>query len=250
MIDIDKSNIIREKLRTAQSSPLKIYKNLTVGTKPISYFVFYEIITSLFGPIPGGLGFYLRKLFYPCLFGSVGKGLIIGRNVVIRHPYKFNIGNHVTIDDNCLIDGRGSGNQGIIIEDNVLINRNCMLQAKAGPIRIGKRTSIGSNSTVASMSGVDIGEAVLFAGGCCICSGAYQYDNLDAAVMDQNAYSNGPINIGEKAWFGAGVTVLDGVKTGIGAVIEAGAVVAENIPDYAIASGVPAEIKNLRTGKK
>ncbi len=247
MKEIEKGNSIREKLAKGQGSPFKTYVDLTVGKVSISRFILYEIITSCLAPIPGGIGFYLRKKFYPLLFRRSGKGLIIGRNVVIRHPDKIELGDYVTIDDNCLIDGRGSGHSGVILEDNVIINRNCMLQAKAGPIHLRKRTSIGSNSSIVSMSGVELGEAVLLAGGCCISAGLYHYNDLDEAVMDQGIYSRGPITIGKKTWLGTGVMVLDGVRIGTCAVIGAGAVVIKNIPDNAIAFGVPAKIKNLRT---
>jgi len=194
----------------------------------------------------GGIGLYLRRKFYPLLFKKVGKGLIIGRNVVIRHPDKIEFGDNVTIDDNCLIDGRGSS---LILRDNVIVNRNCMLQAKAGPILLGKRTSIGSNSSIVSMDGVIFGEAVLVAGFCCISAGLYYFDDLEVAVMDQGLYSKGPIHVGSKSWLGTGVIVLDGVKIGTGAVVGAGAVVTKDIPANAVAVGTPAKVKRLKVGK-
>ena len=246
MKEIDKNNIIRERLAEASASPLKTYMELTVGKKGIFKFFWYEFLTSLFGPMPGGVGFYLRKNFYPRLLKKTGKGLIIGRNVVIRHPDKIELGDHVTIDDNCLIDARGAGSEGLIIEDNVIVNRNCMIQAKSGPIRLGKRVSIGSNSVIVSMDGIDIGEAVLMAGGCYISAGSYHFDDLKSAVMDQGAYSKGPIRIGANSWLGTGVIVLDGVRIGESTVIGAGAVVNKDIPDRKIAIGVPAKITKTR----
>ena len=55
-----------------------------------------------------------------------------------------------------------------------------------------------------------------------------------------------PINIGHDVFIGANVTIIDGVKIGDGAVIGAGAVVTEDIPDFAIAVGVPAKVKKYR----
>jgi len=50
------------------------------------------------------------------------------------------------------------------------------------------------------------------------------------------------VQIGDGAWLGARVTVLPGVTIGRKAVIAAGAVVTQAIPDGCLAAGVPAEI--------
>jgi acetyltransferase-like isoleucine patch superfamily enzyme len=246
MREIEEGKLIRSKLAKGRESPLTAYIDLTAGEVGFARFLLYEILTFFLGPMPGGLGFYLRKKFYPTLFKKVGKGLIIGRNVVIRHPHKVELGDNVTIDDNCVIDGRGDGSDGLIIEDDVVINRNCMILAKAGPIRLGRRTSIGSNSVIVSMDGVEIGEAVLTAVGLTISAGAYHFDDVEAPVMDQGAYSKGAIRVGDKAWLGTGVIILDGVSIGAGAVIGAGSVVLSDVLENAIAVGVPAKVIRMR----
>ncbi len=47
-------------------------------------------------------------------------------------------------------------------------------------------------------------------------------------------------------WFGADAKVMSGVTIGDGAIIGAGAVVAKNIPPYAIVAGNPAKIISFR----
>jgi len=242
MKEINKKDIIRSKLAESHKSPLKTYKGLTVGEVGFMKFLYYEIVTFLFGSMPGALGFFLRKKFYPRLFKLAGRGLIIGRNVTIRHPQNIILGDFVTIDDNSIIDGRGAGEKGIILEDNVLINRNCMILAKAGPIRFGKRTSFGANSVIVSMSGVDVGEAVLTAGNCYISAGLYKFDDLKTPVMDQIVYSKGPIIIGKNSWFGTGVIILDGVNIGEGVVVGAASMVNKDLPAFTIAIGSPAKV--------
>jgi acetyltransferase-like isoleucine patch superfamily enzyme len=64
--------------------------------------------------------------------------------------------------------------------------------------------------------------------------------------MDQALTSKGSITIGDEAWLGDGVKVLDGVHIGKGAIIGAGAVVTKDVPDYAIAVGVPARVVSKR----
>ena len=50
------------------------------------------------------------------------------------------------------------------------------------------------------------------------------------------------IKIGNDVWIGMNATILPGVTIGNGVTLLAGAVVSENIPDYAIAGGVPAKV--------
>jgi acetyltransferase-like isoleucine patch superfamily enzyme len=55
-----------------------------------------------------------------------------------------------------------------------------------------------------------------------------------------------PVDIGDGAWLAARVTVLPGSRIGAGAVVAAGSVVSGEIPDGALAGGIPARI--LRAG--
>ena len=70
----------------------------------------------------------------------------------------------------------------------------------------------------------------------------------DVPIMDQDFESRGPLVVGDGAWLGAGVTVLDGMRIGIGSVVGAGSVVTRDIPDYAVAVGVPARVIGYREG--
>jgi len=55
-----------------------------------------------------------------------------------------------------------------------------------------------------------------------------------------------PVTIGNDVWIGAQAILLDGVSIADGAVIGAGAVVARNVPAYAVVSGVPAKLSRYR----
>ncbi len=70
--------------------------------------------------VPGALGLALRRTCYPWLLGRCGRNVVFGQNVVLRHPHKIRIGDNVVIDDNCLLDAKGDTNEGITIGERRL----------------------------------------------------------------------------------------------------------------------------------
>ena len=61
--------------------------------------------------VPGALGLFLRSKLYPLILGSVGRNVVFGVNVTLRHPHKIHIGDNVVIDDQCCLDAKGTDNQ-------------------------------------------------------------------------------------------------------------------------------------------
>lgn len=65
-----------------------------------------------------------------------------------------------------------------------------------------------------------------------------------------DSISKGKIIIDDDVWIGFGSIILSGVHIGKGAVIAAGAVIADDIPPYAIVGGVPAKVIKYRFTEK
>ncbi|WP_343330115.1 CatB-related O-acetyltransferase [Polaribacter staleyi] len=87
-----------------------------------------------------------------------------------------------------------------------------------------------------------------------ISTNPYFYSNRKqngSTISDSNLLEERKkIVIGNDVFIGANVTILDGIRIGDGAIIGAGSVVSKNIPDYAIAYGVPIEVKKFRFNKE
>jgi acetyltransferase-like isoleucine patch superfamily enzyme len=241
---------LTEQLSQTESSVLKRYQNKVLGNDRFFPLLEYELITSLFGNLSGGLGYLLRKRFYPHLFQSVGNGVILGKGIILRHPGRITLGNRVAIDDYGLLDASGAGEEGVYLADDVIVSRNCVIQGKTGPVVIGAKTDIGCNTILASTTGIYIGRSVLIAGNCYIGGGRYLSDRCDIPMMEQGLYSKGPVAIADDVWLGAGAIVLDGVSIGKGCIVGAGAVVTKDLPDYAVAVGVPARVISNRKETK
>ncbi|EGJ33955.1 MAG: acyltransferase [Moorea sp. SIO3B2] len=237
---------LTEQLNKKDSSLLKSYQAKVIGNNKLLSLVQYELATFLFGNLAGGAGYLLRKNFFSPLFKAVGSGVILGKGIVLRHPGNITLENRIAIDDYALLDASGAGEDGITIKDDVIVSRNCVIQGKTGPVVIGKKTDIGCNAIISSGAGIFIGSSVLIAGNCYIGGGRYLSDRLDIPMMEQGVYSKGPVVIGDDVWLGAGAIVLDGVRIGKGCIVGAGAVVTKNLPDYAVAIGVPARVIRMR----
>jgi acetyltransferase-like isoleucine patch superfamily enzyme len=218
------------------------YRDLFLGEGSFFFFLKYEAIITLFSWIPAGLGYVLRKIFFPALFKKTGKGVVFGKNMTIRHSKKIEIGDNVVFDDNTVIDAKGKNNRGIRINDNVLIGRNTIISCKGGDIEIGDYSNIGPNNTLISESILSIGRFVFTAGQCyLIAGGNHSFDKKEILIWHQPSVSRGGIHIEDDIWIGASSTILDGVKIGKGSVVGAASLVLKSIPAYTIAAGSPAK---------
>ena len=64
---------------------------------------------------------------------------------------------------------------------------------------------------------------------------------------NESLYYTAPkVKIGNDVWIGYGVTIVNNITVGDGAVIAAGSVVTKDVPPYAIVGGVPAKILRYR----
>jgi acetyltransferase-like isoleucine patch superfamily enzyme len=221
------------------------YASLIIGRDGWGALLKYEFVVLTAQAVPGALGLALRKVLYPWLLGACGRNVVFGQNVVLRHPHKIRIGSNVVIDDHCLIDAKGDTNAGIRIGDGVFIGRNTILSCKNGDIEIGDGANIGFNCELFSASRVSLGANALLAAYCYLVGGDHDFSDLSRPVLEQGRKSAG-VTVGEGAWLGAGVAVLDGVQVGAHAIIGAGAVVREAVPDRGIAVGIPARVVGSR----
>ncbi len=217
------------------------YAALVVGRPGLGALIKYEAIVTIAQARAGAIGLALRKFLYPSLLGSCGRNVVFGQNVVLRHPHKIHIGDNVVVDDNCLLDAKGSTNRGIAVGSGVFIGRNTILSCKDGDIELGDGANIGFNCEIFSASRVTVGRSVLMAAYSYVIGGDHDFSDPSAAVLEQRRTSAG-VTIGDGVWMGAGAKILDGVVVGEHAIVGAGAVVREAIPASAIAVGIPARV--------
>lgn len=122
------------------------------------------------------------------------------------------------------IDDRTFVASGAIVRGNVELGTHCSVNPYvniSGDVTTGDGVRIGST---ASIWGNDHGHA-----------------DPETPIYEQGLTSEG-VEIGDDVWIGAGAVILDGTTIGSHTVIGAGAVVTEDIPEYSLAAGNPAEV--------
>ena len=245
-----KNEKIHKEVTDEKTSNFYKYKSIYWGDTGLLSIIKFEIVTTLFCNIPGALGFVLRKIFYRGIFKKLGKNVVFGRGITIRHPSKIVIGNNVIIEDNCVLDAKGSTDRGIQVGDNVIVSRNVVLSCKNGLIKIGSNTVIGINCTIHSVgkSKVIIGKDVLISAYVyLIGGGTYYFDSPDKAIREQGLNLKGGITLEDNVWLGSSVNVMDGVTIKSGSIIGACSLVAKDIKkENSISIGVPARFIRKR----
>lgn len=142
---------------------------------------------------------------------------------------------------------RITGEKWISLGRGVFIGAGSWLEAIEGEpesvrLEIGDGTSIAGNCVISAAASVRIGQAVLMARNVYISDHNHAFEDCSRPVIEQGFTDSKPVSVGEGAWLGENVAVLPGVQIGKGCVVGANAVVAEDLPDYSVAVGVPARV--------
>lgn len=114
-------------------------------------------------------------------------------------------------------------------------------------VEIQKDAAVGADCKISShsflCSGVTVEDGVFIGHGVMFINDLYPRAVTPGGALQTEADWNvAGTRIRRRASIGSNATILGGVTVGAGAIIGAGAVVTRDIPDYAIAAGVPARV--------
>lgn len=104
---------------------------------------------------------------------------------------------------------------------------------------IGNETSLG-RCHIALHDSVTIGSRVVINDGVGILTASHSLSD------PQWRHKKAPIVIGDYAWIATNAIILPGVTIGRGAVVGAGAVVRNDVADYTVVTGNPAQISDAK----
>jgi acetyltransferase-like isoleucine patch superfamily enzyme len=168
------------------------------------------------------------KLWYAPMLRArcerAGRGLAITRAPYIRGHARIRIGDHCTFSSLSVRTGRFRDDPLLEIGDHCYVAFGAMFT-------INERITIGNHVLIAG--GADVQD-----------SDGHPSDpeRRMRGETDLRAEEIAPVTIQDHAWIGRGAHVLKGVTIGKGAVVAAGSTVVSDVPDGALAMGVPARV--------
>ena len=169
----------------------------------------------------GGFDAMMRHIIVRAMCKHAGHGLQIGPNVVFKHPETMELGDAVFIGAQAMIQGRFDG--------------TC---------KIGNHVWIGPQAYFDARA-IELEDYVGWGPGAKVLGSAHTGDPVDAPIIATSLVIK-PVRIGFGADIGMNASILPGVHVGANAIVGAGAVVTQDVPEYAIVAGVPAKFLRSR----
>ena len=162
-----------------------------------------------------------RRVLLRALCKSFGHGVRVGLGVHVLHPQTFEIGDAVFIGNQTFLQGRHDGRA-----------------------VIGAHTWVGPQSYF-DCRDMELGEYVGWGPGAKVLGSEHTGDPVDVPIIQTDLVIK-PVRVGKWADVGVNAVLLPGITVGEAAIVGAGAVVTQDVPDYAIVAGVPAKILGYR----
>lgn len=157
----------------------------------------------------------ISSIAYRANLGAAGKGVIIRRGVIIRHPSRLKLGNNVRIGRACEI----SCYDNVEIGDNTWMDPRCMLDGSGG-ISIGKNCSLSEGVSIHTHT--------------------HGYENGCTSRVN---CTTSKVSIGNNVWIAEFSTILPSAKSiGNNSVIAANTIVTQPVPDNVVVAGNPGRI--------
>lgn len=182
-----------------------------------------KLLSGLWQVVSGALTLLYSTLLR-CQFASWGTRSRIEYGAKLVSPWLVKVGDDVRICEHAWLNAKDDRGDGM------------------PTLTIGEGTYIGRFAHINAWRQVTIENNVLLADRVFISDADHNYENPDVPIILQGDAFKGPVCLKTGCWLGVGVVVLPGVTVGMNAVVAANSVVTKDVPDYAVAAGIPAKV--------
>lgn len=185
-----------------------------------------EELIALYDRFASGAGSFdamMRRVLWRALAAEVGDGLVVEPGVAFKHIETFRIGRGVFLGSQAFLQGRFDGT--CVIGDYCWIGPQAYFDAR--DLVLGAYVGWGPGAKVlgSEHSGIPAGVPIL---------------TTELEIR--------PVRVEDWADIGTNAVLLPGVTVGRGAIVGASALVASDVPPFAVAAGVPAKVLRYREG--
>lgn len=166
--------------------------------------------------------FYSEEELQELGLKSCGENVCISRKSSIYGAENISIGNHVRVDDFCILSGK------ITLGNHIHVSAYAALYGAEKGIEVGDYASISSRTSIYAVSD------------------DYSGDFMTNPTMPEQfrGVTSAPVQIGEHVIIGASSIVLPGVVVGEGASFGAFSLIKENCEGWSMYAGIP--VKKIR----
>ena len=169
---------------------------------------------------------------------QLADGVSLERDIVIEGAVK--IGRNTRVMSNTEITGT------VTIGADTVIGRGCYIgTGPQGSVEIGDDVQVNDYSILGASARLSIGSHCIFAPFLHVTDSSHGFDKVPGYIKHA-PFSSEPVEIGEGAWIGVGVSVLKGARIGAHSVIGAQSLVNTTVPDWSVAFGSPASVRRHR----
>jgi len=142
---------------------------------------------------------------------------------------------------------------GIHVGAFVKIGSHAVLEAlvpeRGVTLRIEDGAYVGHFARITAVGGVVIGEEAMLADRVYVSDTGHVYEDVTQPIKRQGLRDGRRVEIGRGAWVGIGACIVGNVRIGQGAVVGAGAVVTQDVPDFTVVAGNPAQVVRQHDGR-
>lgn len=143
---------------------------------------------------------------------------------------------------------------GIHIGTFVKIGAYAVLEAlvpeRGVTLRIEDGAYIGHFPRITAVGEVIVGEEAMIADRVYLSDTGHIYEDVTQPIKRQGLRDGRRVEIGRGAWVGIGAAIVGNVRIGENAVVGANAVVREDVPDFTIVAGNPAQVVRRHDGDR
>jgi acetyltransferase-like isoleucine patch superfamily enzyme len=125
------------------------------------------------------------------------------------------------------------------------IGHGSKIRVHEGSASIGAKSVLGQECTISAFQHVSIGRECIVADRVMLIDFDHGVVEVDRPIREQGIYKR-DVRVGHNVWIGYGVAILRGATVGDNCVLGTSTIVTKDVPDNAVAAGVPVRVLRMR----